>query len=79
MAALVAAFFTAGDNMSDDPYADGYAAGTKAEWSKCVQVCEAWQSQTYIQSHYGNYGDYDLKVILKVVGLIKQDIEKTIL
>lgn len=64
-------------NQSDD-YKKGFEDGTLQEWQKCVLVCESWHSQTYIQGRYGNYGDYDLQVILKVATLIEEDIRATL-
>jgi hypothetical protein len=61
-----------------DDYDSGYAAGVKDELARCTLVCEAWHTQNYIQSRYGNYGDYDLKLILKLVDLIKEDVTNTI-
>lgn len=54
-----------------------YDAGVKVEKARCFSICEAWQRPPYIASHYGPYGDYDLKIILKVAKLIQEEIAKS--
>jgi hypothetical protein len=52
-----------------------YSDGISDERSRVDMICEMWTSPAYINTRYGPIDDAGLKVLLRVVALIKEDVD----
>ena len=51
-----------------------YSDGVKDERARCESICEMWKTSAYIATRYGALDDAGLKVLLRVVTLMEEDI-----
>ena len=51
-----------------------YSEGVKDERARCEMICEMWKTSAYISNGYGQLDEAGMKVLLRVVTLIKEDI-----
>lgn len=58
--------------MNGDP---NYPIGIKDERSRCKMITELWKTSAYINIRYGEINEDGMKILLRVVALIQEDIE----
>lgn len=52
-----------------------YADGVSEERSRCDMICEMWKTSAYISTRYGDIDAAGLRVLLRVIALIQEDID----
>ena len=57
--------------MNGEP---SYEDGVKDERARCETICEMWKTSAYIATRYGAIDDAGLKVLLRVITLLEEDI-----
>ena len=57
--------------MNNEP---NYEDGVKDERARCETICEFWKQPAYIATRYGQIDDAGMKVLLRVIALIEEDI-----
>lgn len=45
-----------------------------AERSRCARIAEQWMSPSYVQTHFGQVGEFEIKAIQKIASAMKKDI-----
>ena len=57
--------------MNGEP---SYEDGVKDERARCETICEFWKQSAYIATRYGDIDAASMKVLLRVVTLMEEDI-----
>ena len=57
--------------MNNEPT---YEDGVKDERARCEAICEFWEQSAYIATRFGPIDEYGLKILLRAVSLLEEDI-----
>ena len=52
-----------------------YSDGVKDERARCESICEMWKTSAYIATRYGQIDDAGMRVLLRVIALLEEDIQ----